>query len=302
MHSSPKGKDAPGLSREFTVHVLTKVFVVLATVLAVALSTLVIAYAVNTDRIQADYRGVQNRLTADQAVYSDEKAQASAERTQLNATIEQLNGTLAKLQSDLASQQSELATLRTERAKAENDRQSIQGKIAELGETVRTQATIISNYRTEVTSLRKNDLDTQNRALALEDRNNDLESQLQVLQQNYRALQEQLAEAKRASDAALAGRTAGSADAPFNYTGPAIRGRVEDVQVDSNTSRIMAKVNVGTNDRVANNMQFYVVRDGNFLGNLVVTKADLNFAVGYVNTLGRPVEIRPGDLISSRAQ
>ncbi len=37
------------------MHVLTKVLVVFAAILSVALSALVIAYAVNTDRIAADY-------------------------------------------------------------------------------------------------------------------------------------------------------------------------------------------------------------------------------------------------------
>ena len=72
------------------MHVLTKAFVVLAAILSVALSALVIAYAVNTDRIQADYRARVAQVDQVNAQIATQASQANSEQARLNAQIEQL--------------------------------------------------------------------------------------------------------------------------------------------------------------------------------------------------------------------
>ncbi len=188
-----------------------------------------------------------------------------------------------------------------DKAKAVAQAQEIQNKIADLSETSKTQAKIIESYHDEVSTLRASENKFRVTQAELDDRINDLESQREVLEQNYRALQEQIAEAKRAQEQLLSGNKAGS-DQPFVSTGPIINGRIEAVQIDPSNKKTIAKINVGTNDRVAKNMQFAVVRGDQFLGNLVVTDPDLKWSVGVVNTLGKPVEVKEGDLVVSRLQ
>ncbi len=283
------------------MHVLTKIFVVIAAVLSIALSALVIAYAVNTDRVATDYTAVQAKLTAAEAQARAQIAAASEEQARLSRTVDQLNTELATRTAEIQRLQSEKATLVADRDRAEAARQGVESKIAELGETAKTQAELIRSYRDEVTTLRGNELQYRTRALEMDDRLSDLESQREVLEQNYRALQEELAELRRDRDAALAGTTGAGSNQPFVYSGPLINGRVENVSVDPASKRTLAQINVGTNDRVQENMTFYIVRNNEFLGNLVVTTTDLRTAVGVVNTLNmQGVEIKPGDLVLSR--
>jgi uncharacterized phage infection (PIP) family protein YhgE len=284
------------------VHVLTKVLVVFAAILSVALSALVIAYAVNTDRIAADYgNALRLRLATDQQM-ATQSAEFNTTKVRMQGTIDELNRLLAERQAKITDLEGERATVLADKAKAVAQAQEIQNKIADLSETAKTQATIIQNYRDEVTALRGNELKYRTTQAELDDRINDLESQREVLEQNYRALQEQIAEAKRNQEQLLNGGKAGAADRPYVSMGPIINGRIEAVQVDPSSKKLIAKINVGTNDRVAKNMQFSVYRGNAFLGNLVVTEPDLKWSIGEVNLLGQKVEVKEGDLITSRLQ
>jgi hypothetical protein len=283
------------------VHVLTKVLVVFAAILSVALSALVIAYAVNTDRIAADYsNAVRQRLVTDEKAAS-QLAEWNTIKMRLEADKLQLNAQVAEQQAKIASLESERTTIMADKAKAIAEKDQVSNSINDLRETAKTQAAIIQSQHDEVSSLRTNELRYRTTQAELDDRINDLESQREVLEQNYRALQEQIAEAKRAQEQLLSGNKAGT-DQPFVSTGPLINGRIEAVQVDPSTKKTTAKINVGTNDRVAKNMQFSVIRGDRFLGNLVITEPDLKWSVGVINTLGQPVEIREGDLVLSRLQ
>jgi hypothetical protein len=281
------------------VHVLTKVLVVFAAILSVALSALVIAYAVNTDRIAADYGNMQRTKLAVETTHAAQLADWNNQKATQAGRIEQVERELADAKNNATRLDGEAVNLRADLAKEKASRTSIESKIAELGETAKTQAEIIKNYREEVTTLRSNELGYRTRQAELDDRISDLESQREVLEQNYRALQEQIAEAKRTQEKALTGANAGS-DKAFVWTGSPINGRIEEVRRDPSNKKLLAKISVGTNDRVAKNMKFYVVRGSDFLGNLVVTEPDLKWSLGEI--VLQTGDIREGDLICSRIQ
>ncbi len=287
------------------MHILTKVLVLFAAVLSIFLSALTIAYSANADRILADYTNEKNGRAAAEASAAASAAQMNNEKGTLTARIEQLARDKAETESRVRTLQAENANLLTEKANAEAARQAIGAKIAEWGETAKTQAALIGSYREEVTKLRANELRYREQTLSLEDRISDLEAQGEVLEQNFRAVQEQLAEAKLALDAAKTGAAtpgAGQAAEAFVYTGPRIPGRVDEIRKDDASGTLLAKISVGSNDQVKPNMKFYVVRGDQFIANLVVIQTDLQYSIGRVDTLGRDVEIVPGDRVLSRLQ
>lgn len=287
------------------MHVLTKVFMVLAAVATIALSSLVIAYAVNTDRIRSDYSAQLSRAAAAGAQRESELSVSSTEQARLAAQIEDAQRRIRELEERNASLENERGTLMAAKSNAEAERASTIAKIAELGETVRTQATLIAAYRDEAQNLRRNELDIRNRSLDMEQRLSDLTSQREVLEQNYRALQEELAEMKRDASSRGAGATAATAADPqagFVASGPVIQGRVLDVQQDPTSGKSLVRLSVGTNNRVAVGMQFYAARDGSTLvGTLVVIRADLSESVAEVRLLRKEAgEVRAGDVVLSR--
>jgi predicted RNase H-like nuclease (RuvC/YqgF family) len=282
---------------------MTKAFVVAAAVLCVGLSALVIAYAVNTDRIAADYRNMASSKAAADAAVSAANASASQRASELQGQLVSLQQANQSAVAKTTELEAERASLINEKNKAESARQALESKIAESTETQKSLVALVTSYREEVTKLRDNELSSRRAMLDLDDRINDLESQRQVLEQNVRALQEQLSEARKTADATASGKPlAGvlSADQPYQYSGPIINGRVEDVQKDPGSTNLLAKLSVGTNSRVAKNMIFYITRGSEFIGKVIVSETDLGWSVGRVDTLGRSVDVRSGDTISSR--
>lgn len=287
------------------MHILTKVLVISAAVLSVFLAALTIAYATNAERITSQFQAERNLRIAAESALNGARAVSGEEQARLNAQIEQLNRDLAARTADMNRLEAASSTLQGEKAKALADYQSLQSKISELGETAKTQASLITSYRDEVTGLRKNELTYRQQALEMDDRLSDLESQREVLEQTVRALQEQLAEARTIQEATAQGTqltSAGKAAEPFVSSGPLVSGRIENVSKDAATGAMLAKINLGSNDQLRENQKLFVGRGGEFVANVVVLKTDLRSSIARIDTLGRAVEVREGDQVLSRLQ
>ncbi len=291
------------------MHVLTKVFVVIAALLSILLAGMVIVHASNTDRVRSDYQAeLARRLAADSALQAS-SAQGGSEKSRLLDQIQQAQNERNELQQQMTNLASERSKLLADLNRALAEKTTSESKIGELTETARTQSTLIASMREELGTIRGSETSSRKKLLDAEDRINDLTSKNDVLTQNIRALQEELAERNRALQVAgtqaasgSAGLVSGQPTQPFVYSGPRIVGRVESVQRDSASGRTLAKVTVGSNDRVSNNMLLRIVRDNEFIANLVVSNTDLSFSVGAVDFLGRSVEVREGDMVVSRIQ
>lgn len=286
------------------MHILTKVFVLFAAVLALLLAALTIPFAYNASAINDAFL---NERDAKDAALGQLQAQSAAYDAELN----RLQGELATVQNQLAQREAAINDLRIENARlltdkrtAENARDAIAGQVDQLSETINTQTELVANYSAEVTGLRDAELRFRREKLQLEDRINDLESQNEVLAQTQRALQEQLAEARETMDSGLGQRSGETgAGEPFVFSGPAIVGRVREVERDDATGQLLARVDLGQNDQVRENMKLFITRgDEQFLANLVIVETDLDWSVGRIDTLGTGAEIRPGDLVRSRLQ
>lgn len=285
---------------------LTKVLVIIAAVLSLFLSALVIAYSVNTDRILSDRDAEVARSQAALASAAENANQAGAAKAAWEKERSGLQQQIAERSSKAVELERVNAELSRGKSKAEQELQAITLKIAELGDTVKTQATLLSGYRDEVSALRKNELRFREQAVQADDRISDLESQNEVLTQGVRALREQLEEARltRESGTGAMGILAGSSRAgePFVDTGIPVTGTIESVTTDPSTGSTLVKINLGSNDRIRDNQKLFVSRGKDFVANLVIVKTDMRFAIAKVDTLSRKVDVQTGDAVTSRLQ
>lgn len=284
------------------MHILTKVLVFVAAILAVFLSALTISYASNAHKITQSLSDAQLEVLAARASLAEQATRQARWDSEKEEAVSRFAKAAADLQVELSQLRSENANLKAGKAQAEAARESIAGKIAELSELAKSQQTLLATFSGQLASARKSELDLRSQALGLESKLSDIQSQNEVLDSTVRALREQLAEAKRIQDSGGAARTASSSGAaePFVYTGELIQGRVEQVNADPATGKTLAKINVGTNSNIRENMKLFIIRDGSFVANLIVEKTDLQWAIGRIDTLGRPVTVGEGDLVWSR--
>jgi len=281
-----------------TVHTVTKVLVVFAAILCVLLAALTMAYSVNAERVTADYRAqvTLRQSTADSAMA--DVTQARAEQGALNEKINSLQSQLTAMSNQVQSLEAELSQKRSEVNQARLATDDKNAQLTQLATSSNTQAELIKTYRGEVTKLRDNELTYRKREIELVDRLNDLESQREVQDGSIRALQEQLAELQRNINSGGPTLTGGTPAGPFKPN-IAISGKVLQVGTNKATGRPIATINVGANNQVKENMELAISRNGQFLGNFVVTKADLQWAVGEINTLGKKVDVREGDSVGT---
>lgn len=285
------------------MHFVTKILVVAAAVLAILLAALTIAYSSNADRIVGSYYDMEAVKTATEASMAAQSAIHGTQEANNQAKIAALNNQMTQLQSNLNSLLAENSKLTVEKNAAVTESKLMLSKFNELQTTASTQASLITSYRDETTTLRKNELAFNRQSVEMNDRISDLDAKRDVLEQSVRALQEQLAEARTAMEQAQSGVSSiasGNSVESFVSAGPLVSGRIDELSTDTLTGATMVKINVGSNDSVKDNMKFFVVRDGKFIGTITVVRTDLKFAVGKVSLLAEKSNVQTSDMVLSR--
>jgi len=285
------------------VHILTKVFVLIASVLSIMMAALAISYSVNADRITAGYRDSVATATTATNDLAAVKAANGQEKAALQDDLSALQDELASRDADSRRLEASNSELRIALRQAEAARESISSKIAQLGVTTETQAKIIDEYKTELGRLREAELSWRNDKIDIEKSLSDLESQVIVYEQVNRSLRERIAELQTAfANAATGGSTDSSASSmPTEVAGPLIRGSIDEVMTDPASGDTLVKINLGTNDRIQENTRLYIHRGNSiYLGELVIFQVDLNHAVGTVTYVAQNQSIRSGDQVMSK--
>lgn len=282
------------------MHILTKVFIVFAAVLSLVLAALTMAYSVNADAIVSQYTDAQQKAATAKAkqqaatgVFADKAAVASSQIHDLQIMLSDIAARNALLVTENAGL---TASVQAERNRAD----AVENQIGDSLETTKAQAEVIDSQRKELSSLRESELGLRRGSLELEDRVNDLASQNDVFTATIRALREQLASAQRAAELAMGGVGSGAEGSPFEAAGPVIRGRVTQVSFDPASGNPLIEVDIGSNDRVSENMQLHVGRGQSFVATLIVVRTDLQSAVARVSLTNSGSSVQAGDLVVSR--
>jgi len=276
------------------VHPVTKILVVFAAILSVLLSALTIAYTANAQRIKEQYLDAQRAREAALAAKAAQDAIHSEERARLEAEIASIEQTVNELEQQKTSLQQDNAQLLARVKRAESESQAIQGRLDELAATTRTQSTLISSYRDELSTLRQSELQGKQREIQLTDRISNLTAQLEVAMQTNRALREQIAELRQQFETEVASV---ETQRSLSATRP-VRATVTELS-QGPAGDLLAQINAGSNDRLRAQMELTIVQDGQFAGKLVLTSVELNEAVGRVDTLNLGTNIRPGATVYS---
>jgi predicted nucleic acid-binding Zn-ribbon protein len=282
---------------------VTKVFIVFVSVLSLVLSALTIAYAANADRVRGSLSEARAQVAEKTTSLNLIQQQSSQDIASKQETINTLRNQLSEKDRAVASLQSERTNLKSEVVKSQNEATTIRNQIAQLGATADTQAALIKKYADDVEKYRDELLKASTREIELVDRINDLESQREVLDQNARALREQLEEAKIALANAQQGITgatpAATAALARELPGPVVRARVAEV-FRSPAGEDMIVISEGANRGLRENILLNVVRGGTFVGTVTLTTVEPQRAVGKVNYLSTGMKATIDDQVLSR--
>lgn len=290
------------------MHIVTKILVVFAAVLCLLLSALTIAYVGNNTALAQSVKNLQAQATANSVMAQNEIQQAAQERNAQAERLNTINSELDAAKANIINLQKEKSDLVEAKKAAEQRAESGQAERAQLAASAETQASLIKVYREEVTTLREALLSAQKREIELVDRVNELDSSREVLEQNSRALKEQLEESKlkltQAQQAAVGGGSASAARVveamPRELVGTVLRARVDEV-FRSPAGDMMVVISEGSNRGLRENTLMHIIRGTDeFVGSLVITTVEPGRSVGKLNTYGRGNTVQVNDTVLSR--
>ncbi|MEO1584214.1 MAG: hypothetical protein AAFR96_06545 [Planctomycetota bacterium] len=277
---------------------MTKILVVFASVLSLALAALTSTYALNARTITDRYNDEVARASDANARYELQSSQFADERADLQAEIQSRDAQLADLDRDRLGLLSELEELRIEAKQALDQAARIERQIGDLGKSADTQSTLITSLTEEVRTLRDENLTARTDQIDLLARLNDLENQNDVLTQTNRALQEALVEVQNEFDRGGVASQGGLAGEPSELAGPTVRGRVRAVRMSDGEQ--LVEIDLGTRDRVRENVRLFITRGDRYVADLKIVRAEIQTSVGQVDALGRAgVQVREGDIVLS---
>jgi len=265
------------------VNLLTKILVVLGALLAVVLAALSMAFAANAATIRASVDAERSMRMASQSELDLERTKNQGEISTRKAAQDAAQSEATRLATEINSLQAERKTLLAEVRDARLNAERFRNQAAGKDQVVQTSTKLVDTLTGEVTTLRDKTISTAKREAEMTERLSELEAQNQVLTQNVRALQEQLAETRtameRSAGQTLASGTSAASGAAaavasgFEAAGPLVTGRVRTITRAEN-GEDLAFITVGGSSGLKVGQRLSIVRDGKFVASLVLTVVD----------------------------
>ncbi len=298
------------------MHILTKIFIVLTSLLSVALVPLVMLNTANEETFKK--RWLDEQAKVKEAVFAKDAAQrlqeassssAMAESAALRTEIEKLKGELntaressLQISSVLAGQRGELDVL--------------QASNRVLAESNKIGNETTSLFSKELADLRERLVAAQRDNVRLDEAVATLTSENEVFKASVRQLKEELRQTRDEKDRAqsrVSQYVAAVGDLPGGSAPGATRDVVAKVPADRSISasilgvtrgadRTLAEINAGSRDGVQPGWTMMIADGNRFIGNLRITHVDVNRSVGVVE-LENPAErgeVKAGLRVMSR--
>ena len=276
------------------MHVLTKIFIVLVSLLAVMLVPLVVVYAHNEN-------SYKNRLV-------DAEAKAASAGMALTAAEARSTSREAGLQSAIDSYRSEIGTLQKTQAASEAEVRQLQSQVttsnaanAQINTHIQTIASQITAGQQltetlvgELRELRAMAVTLERQKVELDEALRDVTTQLDVAEQARRALAEELQRVKEERAAALNDVSRAIAMG-FNPSSDARGGAMRDgiipdksltatiLHVERSSTQVLAEIDAGEKDGVKKDWIMAVANGGEFIANIRIINVDVNRATGVIS-------------------
>lgn len=282
------------------MHVLTKVFVVLVSLLAVMLVPLVVVYAYNENSFKARYQAAE---AAKGAAVEDMKAtlaRAAAESAAQQNELDQCKTARTQLETSRTADQAQIRKLETDLSAAEGLKSEIAAQLATLATSNDAAGKLLDSLITELRQLRADTVAIERQKVELDEALRDVTGQLEVAVAARRALEEELSRLRDEHNRAMTklgeayAKGFGSRDdARAGATGliPDKTLSAEIVRVERSNTQVLAEINAGSRDGVKKDWSMTISRDGVFVANLRIIDVDINRATGVVTLEKQRVEV-----------
>ena len=273
------------------VHLLTKLFIVIVSLLAVMIVPLVAVNAVNEDTFRTKFdqanqakNAALQELNAEQSIRMSEATTASVSAKEMEMRIANLQQQNDQFSADRSRLEGQLVDSRT-------GQDEIRARIDMMAETYKAQQTLSETLIAELRSLRTRAVDAERESVELEEELGNIRSNLEVADAARRALQEEVLQLNEERDQALdtiARYVAYIGELPSARAGaaparPADRNlSATIIKVRRSDDQVLAEINAGSRDGLSEGWVLTIADGSKFIGNLEIIEVDVNRATGVV--------------------
>lgn len=279
---------------------MTKVFVVLTTVLTVALSCLFISASAQWDNYRELAQRYQTERDAERTHRENAQASAQASLALKDDALAERARELDQAKAEAKRLADEMAALKSEMAVVKNERLGFEAGRTKLQEILDVTTGELKSLQKQNQSLLAQNIDLQSRNARLNSRVLDLTTNVSILTDEGRHLQEKLyaLEQSAANAPASGGGMRPASGAPSVRGATAARPAVASIRgTISAVDGVYASIDVGETSGVQPGMTFMVYRDGMYLCDLTVDSVRPQEAGGKLSSHATG-SVKPGDSVS----
>lgn len=272
------------------MHVLTKIFIVLVTLMAVGLVPLVVVYAHNEDSYKAKADDYKLRESVANQNLAREQTRAGEAIHGLEAQLQEEGRKATMLRSQLATKENEINDLQGRLVTAESLQAEIMAKLSTLTTSVDAGQDLTDSLITELRDLRGDLMRQETQMVELDDALRERTSQVEVAEATIRALREEVTrltgeQANAMRDLAEYTRQFGAisdrvGDSAHSQITEAVTATV--VQVRRTSDQVLAEIDAGSVDGVQEGWMMTIGVNGQFVANLRIIEVDLRRSTGIV--------------------
>ncbi|MHC4218991.1 MAG: hypothetical protein ACYSU7_11110, partial [Planctomycetota bacterium] len=269
------------------MHVLTKIFIVLVSMLAVLLVPLVVVYAQNEDSFKAKFQSASDLAAAANQNLAAEALTHADEQARLALQIRELTSENKILARDRDSALTDARRVGSELTEARSQQSEIRADLARLASAATAGQDLIESLLSEVRTMRSEALAAERRSVELDEALRDITGQLESAVAARRAVQEELQQlreehARSMEQVAVYVEKFGRLDLDVRPPPQMVDLDATVVTVRRGAEQTLAEINAGSRDGVREGWIMTIGRSGSFLGNLRIIAVDINNATGIV--------------------
>jgi hypothetical protein len=272
------------------VHILTKIFIVLVALLAVAMVPLVATYTTNENSYKSMYRAANDQQLLAQSRASEAGQALISQQLQMQQDIDAREATIGSLRSNQASTRASIESLNDQIRVLSTQLDQSNANLQALSSASQVNSELKERFVKENYDLREKIIKSNRQVMEMEDTLEQVQYEAEEAERAKRKANEErrLMEVQFASltekyDAFVAKH--GELDVVAvveNGIAPTktLTGTV--LQVSRSDSNVLVEINLGSREGVQNGWVMTVGEDGTFLGRLHIHDVDINRSVGKI--------------------
>ena len=273
------------------MHILTKIFIVLVTLLAVAIVPLVATYTTNENTYRSKFRSADDQQRVAMIRASDAETALFSQRVQMQNEIDTRDANIGKLIGEQSNTRSSLSSLKAQIGRLQANLSQSNANLQALSSASEVNSELKQRFVVENYTLRQNVIDAERMIMDMEDTLEDTRMEAQgAMRAEQKAIEERHEMEKEIDTIRSKLASYVSKFGELEALATVITGTAPDRSLSSTVltvsrdgGEVLVEINSGSRDGVQEGWIMTVGQNGTFLGRLQIEEVDINRSIGRIS-------------------